>query len=220
MHLSYNMDAYASLFGFIGTCLATAINFTSIPRFFTLWKTQDLNLISHTFFLFNCLNSALWLSVGVATGTDDIIRANTVVLTCSTLYLAIYHTVKKDLVKFMSLYIAVMIGLLYTLVTYVNSENITMVAGIVNILLVLAPLEQLKHVLREKSGKYIDMNMMCIALPCGFCWMMYGVCLRMWQMIVPNLIGTLSCVVMICMYFAFQPKGESTTKSTSMKKGR
>ena len=203
------MEAYAPLFGFLGTCFVSIINFTPIPGFIGLWKTKDLKMIPHTFFVLNNLNSVLWLSMGVATGTADVVRSNTIAVIFTTMYLLIYHLVKGDLVTFFPPYAALMGSIFYGLVTYLDGGNITRCAGLVNTLMVLSPLEQLKHVFREKDNKYIDMYIMSIALPCSFCWMMFGVCQGIWPMIVPNLIGTLSCSALITMYFAFR-KGSTT----------
>lgn len=171
-------------------------------------------MIPHTFFVLNNLNCVLWLSMGVSTGTMDIIKSNAIALIFTTLYLMIYHLVKGDTLTFIPPYAALMGSIFYGLVNYLNGEYITMLAGIVNTFMVVAPLEQLKHVFREKDSKYIDMYIMSIALPCSFCWMMFGVCQNMWPMIIPNLIGTLSCSAMITMYFAFR-KGSSIVEPTT-----
>lgn len=201
------MEAWTSVFGLVGTGLATAINFMPIPSFITLWKTRDLKLISHSFFLLNGLNSTLWLSMGVVTNTLDVIRTNVMVLLCSTAYLTVYHSVKGDLHRFMSLYIVGLAGLLCVLVSYCSGDFITTVAGVVNTLLALAPLEQLRHVCREKENKYIDMYIISLALPCNFCWLLFGLSLEIWAMVVPSLLGTLSCSALIILFCVYQKKG-------------
>ena len=73
--------------------------------------------------------------------------------------------------------------------------------------MVLAPLEQLRHVFRTKDCKYIDIYIMSLALPCSFCWMMFGVCLKIWALIVPNLVGTVSCSVLVVLFVAYRKPG-------------
>ena len=215
------MEAYAPLFGFVGTCFVSVINFSPIPGFINLWKTKDLNLVSHTFFILCSINSVLWLSMGIATNTEDITRSNTIALAFNCVYLLVFHTVKGDLLTFIPVFAMLMSGLLYGLVHYVTADYITMMAGINNTLMVLAPLEQLRHVFRTKDCKYIDMYIMSLALPCSFCWMMFGVCLKMWAMIIPNFIGTMSCSILIAMFFAYRkPKKleePETTEKAPMK---
>jgi len=201
-------------------CCVSVINFTPIPGFLSLWKTRDLKMIPHTFFVLNNLNCVLWLSMGVSTGTMDVIKSNAIAVIFTTTYLMIYHLVKGDLLTFFPPYAALMGSIFYGLVTYLNGEYITMLAGIVNTFMVVAPLEQLKHVFREKDSKYIDMYIMSIALPCSFCWMMFGVCRNMWPMIIPNLIGTLSCTAMITMYFAYRKGSEKPTEKQETKIGK
>ena len=209
------MEAYAPIFGFAGTCFVSVANFSPVPGFITLWKSKNLNLVSHSFFILCAVNNLLWLSMGLASETFDIIRVNVIAFSFNTLYLLIFHTVKGDLLLFLCVYSVAMVTTLYSLVTYMSVEHITLMAGVNNTLTMLAPLEQLKHVFHTKDSKYIDIYIMTLTLPCSFCWLMFGVCLKIWAMIVPNLIGTLSCSVLIVLFLAYR-KPQQTDEGTEL----
>lgn len=204
------MEAWAPFFGGLGTFFVSIINFSPIPGFIGLWKSKDVRYVPHTFFVLINVNAMLWFSMGLVNNLPDMVRSNGMSLLFTYAYLLVIHLIKQDALTFMTVYSLLLSLVAYGLVMYVPPSTITMIAGINNTLMAISPLEKVKNVIKEKNNKYIDIVINGISLPTNFCWMMYGVCINSLPLVVPNVIGVLSCSTLIILYFLYrEPKAKA-----------
>lgn len=181
----------------LGFCLAP------IPALQKAGKLGSLHQFSYAALFSTLLNQFIWWVYGIQRGIMGIIIGNAITLPLSLLTVLIYHHYDKSLVSALSKYSVIFPLIALFSVTFISVDTLGYLCVAINIYSYVAPLEQIKPILKSKDPKFIDGTTTAVGLLNSILWGWYGLILGDIPMIIPNLIGmTLGCLQLILVGWA------------------
>jgi len=193
------MEAVALSLSGLGTILAVIVNISPISSLLKANKTKSLEEISHLYLLLANCNTTAWVIYSLKASKFPILVPNSLNFVLSLGFLAWYHKIAEDALKFLTGYFltvgsAVAVG--YGLIPI---DKLGIACVVVNFLGFAAPLEQVKPLLAEKDPRYLDMNVVGACFGCSFVWGVYGILTRNIFVITPNIAGFVICLLLTLM---------------------
>lgn len=167
----------------IGFCLAP------IPALQKAGKAGNIHQFSYAALFSTLLNQYIWWVYGFLRGISGIIIGNGMTVPLSLLTVLIYHHYDKSLVSYLTRYITIFLLLTIFSVTIISVDTLGYLCIAINIYSYLAPLEQMKPVLKSKDARFIDATTTAIGLLNSGLWGWYGILLGDLPMIIPNILG-------------------------------
>lgn len=167
----------------IGFCLAP------IPALQKAGKSGNLHQFSYAALFSTLLNQYIWWVYGILRGIMGLIIGNAMTLPLSLLTVLIYHHYDKSLVSALSKYMLIFPLIALFSVTVISVDLLGYICIAINIYNYVAPLEQIKPVLKSKDPKFIDVTTTIVGLLNCILWAWYGLILGDLPMIIPNLLG-------------------------------
>ena len=189
-----------NFFSASGSVLAFLFYLAPIPRLINCSRTKKVEEISHLALLFSNFTPFLWAVYSIAAEKSEIFYPNLVFFGMSLVYISGYHLIKGDTWEFMSVYVGTLMGLGLACLRVLPINLVGSLSSLMNILGCVSPLEMLGVVLKEKNGRYIDLNMLGAGLLCNGAWAAYGYLSEDVFILVPNFLGILIGLLQIFLF--------------------
>ena len=199
-------DLGSTIFGWVGTALATYFYIAPVVPFWKLIKGEITCKESPGVLLIcSFLNCILWSDYGLLTDQFSVYFANGVGGTITLIFITIYliHLANKKLLLscFYNMFLIACVVELYFLCYYVVPSKATgIAANIFNVLMYAAPGEKIYTVCKTDNYTLIPIFSTMGALICSTSWMLYGFYQGDFLLVLPNALGMASAVVQLVVY--------------------
>ena len=212
-------DIVGDIFGWVGTAISTFFYIAPIVPILKLiredatWKeTPGLLLICS---LMNCV---LWANYGL--NKDRFLQyfpnglGGFITLIYITIFLIYLADKKMGLSFFYTSCLAVIISGLELLFYLIIDVEVTgTIAMVFNVLMFAAPGEKMYTVCKTGNYQLIPIWSTIGAAACSGCWLMYGVYLSDFKIIIPNGLGILCAFIQAVVFIIFKIKSKKEKKS-------
>ena len=159
------------------------------------------------------MNCVLWADYGLL--HDRFLQyfpnglGGSITLVFITTYL-VYLAEKK--IPFALLYnlcsLAVVIGITFLFFQVIEANITGIIANVFNILMYAAPGEKIYTVFKTGNYELIPIWSTFGACACSASWLIYGIYLPDWLVIIPNLLGVICAILEIIIYYIFKGKAK------------
>ena len=211
-------DLVGKIFGWIGTAISTYFFIAPIVPFMKLIK-KEITVKEAPGLLLICtlLNCILWGDYGLLydrflqyfpNGLGGVITL--VWLTIFAIYLANKH------IGFVLVYLFIMYVIVADLTLifyfYVDKEVTGKIVLVFNVLMYASPGEKMVTVCKTGNYTLIPIWSTIGGTACSTCWMIYGIYIADWNVIIPNVLGVLCSIVQIVVYIIFKGRYKGDNK--------
>ena len=223
--MSEDEDLVGQVFGWIGSAfslfffIAPVVPYSQLIKEEITYKESPGILLICTFF--NCV---LWVNYGLKLDRFIVYFANgmggVITLIFITIFL-IYYANKKFLISFLLTLGLIAILSIFDLIffLFVPYEPIGIIASITNVLMYAAPGEKIITVFKTGNYKLIPIWSNIAGIACSGCWLIYGIYLIDWNIMVPNGLGLIFSIFQIVIFILYKKKkGEGKEKDDEEKK--
>lgn len=207
-------DLIGDLFGWVGTAIATYFYISPVVPFVKVVK-EEISYKDSPGILLICsfMNCILWADYGLILDRLQVYLANGIggfiTLMWITIFL-IFVAQKNCFFGFILnlLLIAAICGIAFVFYYIVDVEITGKVAMGFNILMYAAPGEKIFRVFKSGNYNLIPIFSSVGGLTCSLCWMMYGLYLMDYNMIIPNALGLFFAILQVFIYIIFYCKAK------------
>jgi len=216
------------------TLVGDVASFVTIAQFFSgafvcrdIYKKGSTRGFSTMPYTGGIALSVLMLKYGLILNDAAMIKVNVAGILLNVIYAVFFYTYAVDKYEEVLKPTAFAAGIVAVLLGYVeieSSENIEQRFGLILTLLMLAflgsPLLSVKDIIAQKDASMIPFPIILMATIVTFLWLLYGVILQNYFMIVQNLIAYILCVVQLILIFMYPGGGggEQSKKKKVVKK--
>ena len=199
-------DLGSTIFGWVGTALATYFYIAPVVPFWKLIKGEITCKESPGVLLIcSFLNCILWSDYGLLTDQFSVYFANGLGGTITLIFITIYliHLANKKILLscFYNIFLIACIIEIYFLCYYVIPFTATgIAANVFNVLMYAAPGEKIYTVCKTDNYTLIPIFSTIGALICSTSWMLYGFYQGDPLLVIPNALGMASAVVQLVVY--------------------
>lgn len=218
-------DLGSTIFGWVGTALATYFYIAPVVPFWKLIKGEITCKESPGVLLIcSFLNCILWSDYGLLTDQFSVYFANGVGGTITLIFITIYliHLANKKLLLscFYNMFLIACVIELYFLCYYVVPSKVTgIAANIFNVLMYAAPGEKIYTVCKTDNYTLIPIFSTMGALVCSTSWMLYGFYQGDFLLVLPNALGMASAVVQLVVYIIVRGRKKRKEGEALVKEG-
>lgn len=209
-------DIVGDIFGWVGSIISTFFFITPVVPFLKLMK-EEITIKESPGILLVCslMNCILWADYGLLKnrylqyGPNGL--GGSITLIFVTIFL-IYLAGKR--LDFAILYVSglliVVVGLFLLFYHVIDVELTGLIVMIFNVLMYAAPGEKMYTVIKTGNYKLIPIWSTIGALACSGCWLIYGLYLLDWNVIIPNGLGVLAAIIQIIVFLIYKKKAEKS----------
>jgi hypothetical protein len=208
-------DIVGEIFGWIGTVITIFFLLTPIVPLLKLMK-GEMKIKDYPGVLLICsfMNCVLWADYGLL--HDRFLQyfpnglGGSITLVFITTYL-VYLAEKK--IPFALLYnlcsLAVVIGITFLFFQVIEANITGIIANVFNILMYAAPGEKIYTVFKTGNYELIPIWSTIGACACSGAWLIYGLYLPDFLVILPNALGIIAAIIQIIVYMTFKKKAQT-----------
>ncbi len=199
-------DLGSTIFGWVGTALATYFYIAPVVPFWKLIKGEITCKESPGVLLIcSFLNCILWSDYGLLKDQFSVYFANGLGGSITLIFITIYliHIANKKILLscFYNIFLIACVIEIYFLCYYVIPFQATgIAANVFNVLMYAAPGEKIYTVCKTDNYTLIPIFSTIGALICSTSWMLYGFYQGDYLLVIPNALGMLSAVVQLVVY--------------------
>jgi solute carrier family 50 protein (sugar transporter) len=212
--MSEEGDIVGDIFGWVGTCISTFFFITPVVPFLKLVKGEITYKESPGVLLIcSFMNCILWADYGLI--HDRFLQyfpnglGGSITLVFITIFL-IFLAEKR--LSFVLLYLGCLgiaiLGISFLFYRIVRVDITGIVANIFNVLMYAAPGEKIYTVFKTGNYELIPIWSTFGACACSASWLIYGIYLPDWLVIIPNLLGVICAILEIIIYYIFKGKAK------------
>ncbi|CAG9333845.1 unnamed protein product [Blepharisma stoltei] len=194
-------DTQAAIFSALGIAFCFSLNLIPIKSLLRAKKTKDLKEISQLYLLVSAFNYASWLSYAIKMNQTGNWINNSICLILDLSWVIFYHVIKSDWKSFVPIFIILLGCIEVALFMLFPAYVIGFFAIACAISLYAAPIEQLGYVFKLKDHKYIDVLITSALIVTAGSWLLYGVAVKDWIIIGPNIAGIAFAIFQEIVYF-------------------
>ena len=202
------------IFGWTGTGLAIYFFISPVVPFCKLINEQmKINEIPGILLFCSFMNCILWADYGLI--HDRFLQyfpnglGGSITLVFITIFL-IFLAEKR--LSFVLLYLGCLgiaiLGISFLFYRIVRVDITGIVANIFNVLMYAAPGEKIYTVFKTGNYELIPIWSTFGACACSASWLIYGIYLPDWLVIIPNLLGVICAILEIIIYYIFKGKAK------------
>ena len=217
--MSEDDDLASTIFGWVGTALATYFYIAPVVPFLKVikgemrWQDSPGVLLICSF-----LNCILWSDYGLLEDKFSVYFANGLGGTITLIYISIFLIHLADRKVLLScvyhLFLIACIVEIYFLCYYIVDPYITgIIANIFNVLMYAAPGEKIIQICKNGNYKLIPIWSTIGGLACSTSWMLYGFYETDIIIIIPNALGVIASILQIVVFVIY--KGKSKKKENN-----
>ena len=211
-------DLVGDIFGWIGTAISTFFYLAPVVPFLKLIK-GEITIKESPGILLICtfMNCVLWGDYGLL--LDRFLQyfpnglGGAITLIWITIYLI--HLAKRE-IGYALLYIFILIvsvtGIALLFFFIVPSAVTGKIVLVFNVLMYASPGEKMITVCKTGNYNLIPIWSTIGGTACSACWLIYGIYLNDWNVIIPNALGVLCSIVQIIVYIVYKGKNKGTNK--------
>ena len=211
-------DLVGDIFGWIGTAISTFFFIAPVVPFLKLIK-GEITIKESPGILLICsfMNCVLWGDYGLL--LDRFLQyfpnglGGSITLIWITIYLI--HLAKRK-IGYALLYIFILtvsvVGITLLFFFIVPSAVTGKIVLVFNVLMYASPGEKMVTVCKTGNYNLIPIWSTIGATACSACWLIYGLYVKDWNVIIPNALGVLCSIVQIIVYIIYKGRYEGTNK--------
>ena len=211
-------DLVGDIFGWIGTAISTFFFIAPVVPFLKLIK-GEITVKESPGILLICsfMNCVLWGDYGLL--LDRFLQyfpnglGGSITLIWITIYLI--HLAKRK-IGYALLYIFILtvsvVGITLLFFFIVPSAVTGKIVLVFNVLMYASPGEKMVTVCKTGNYNLIPIWSTIGATACSACWLIYGLYVNDWNVIIPNALGVLCSIVQIIVYIIYKGRYEGTNK--------
>ena len=213
-------DLVGDIFGWVGTTISTYFFIAPVVPFLKLIKGETTIKESPGFLLIcSFLNCILWADYGLL--KDRYLQyfpnglGGSITLIWITIYLIYLADKKIQLALLYNLGLIVcVIGLAYLFYFVINVDLTGKIVLIFNVLMYAAPGEKMYTVCKTGNYKLIPIWSTIGGTAGSVCWLIYGIYVYDWNIIIPNGLGVICSIIQIFVFIIYKNKEASTGGET------
>ena len=217
--MSEDDDLASTIFGWVGTALATYFYIAPIVPFVKVikgqmtWKQSPGVLLLCSF-----LNCILWSDYGLITNQFLLYLANGLGGTITLIYITIFliHVADRKVLLslFYNFFLICCIVEIYFVFYYLVPFKVTgIIANIFNVLMYAAPGEKIYQICKGASYQLIPIWSTIGGTACSTSWMCYGIYQKDIYVVIPNALGVLASIVQIVIFVIYRRKQKNKAQS-------
>ena len=216
--MSGDSDLVGDIFGWIGTAISTFFYITPVVPFLKLIKGEmTIKEVPGVLLICTFMNCVLWGDYGLL--YDRFLQyfpnglGGAITLVWITIYLI---QLAGRQIGFALLYNAILIAAVVgiaTLFYFVVPVEVTgKIVLVFNVLMYASPSEKMVTVCKTGNYNLIPIWSTIGGTACSACWMIYGIYLQDWNVIIPNVLGVLCSIVQIVVYLIYKRRYKGDVK--------
>lgn len=212
--MSEEDDLGSTIFGWVGTVLATYFYIAPIVPYIKLIKNEKtLKEVPGVLLICSFLNCIFWSDYGLLEDKFSVYFANGIGGTITLIYITIflvYLAGKKILMSCVyNLFLIACVVELYFVCYYLVPSKVTgIIANVFNVLMYAAPGEKMYTVFKTGNYELIPIWSTIGGAACSTSWMLYGFYEGDLLLVIPNALGVIASIVQIVVYLIFRGKGK------------
>lgn len=211
-------DIIGDIFGWVGTAISTFFYIAPVVPFSKLIKGEIKCKESPGVMLIcSFMNCILWADYGLLYDRFLQYFPNGLggVITLIFITIFLIHLADKK-IGYSLLYTACLIvgvvGLSLLFYFVVDKEITGKIALVFNVLMYASPGEKMITVCKTGNYKLIPIWSTIGGAACSSCWMIYGIYLQDWNVIIPNALGILASIVQVVVFLIYKGRYKETNK--------
>ena len=187
-------------------------------------KNKDVEKFSEDMYIVSCVNCAIWVLYGIVTpGRLAPLVTNAVGLAMNLVYVLIFAVsnppnYRRFVLKVLSIpaIITMLVLVVYLIIpatkddeTKTQEKLLGITADVFNLLMYSGPLTIISVVRKSKSVFYMPLPLTIGSTLCSCSWLLYGLKVMDWWIIIPNGGGCFLSAVQIVVYMSFMNTNET-----------
>mmetsp|Transcript_33284 Transcript_33284/g.58400 ORF Transcript_33284/g.58400 Transcript_33284/m.58400 type:complete len:220 (+) Transcript_33284:968-1627(+) len=183
-----------------GAILIILLNLSPAPSMLKAWKNQSTKGMS-AFFLLSCnYCGVFWTIYSYKIGNYPMMYNNIPPTLISLIWTCLYFAIEKRLASFLLKYLTVTLALTAIFIQWVDISFTGTVAVLANLGIILAPIEFIANVIKEKNPNMLDLNILAASTLCSLDWAAYGWLHKDFFVIAPNIFGLYMSLMQVVVY--------------------
>ena len=211
-------DFVGNIFGWVGTVISMFFYIAPVVPFLKLIK-GEISCKESPGILLICsfMNCILWGDYGLLLDRFLIYFANGIGGTITLIWIVIFiiHYVEKRFAMallYNLILIIAIIGIAMLFFFIVPYEVTGKIAMVFNVLMYASPGEKMITVFKTGNYKLIPIWSTLGGTACSACWMIYGIYLVDWNLIIPNALGVIFSIIQIIVFLFYKLKNGNEVK--------
>ncbi|KAF2078022.1 hypothetical protein CYY_000660 [Polysphondylium violaceum] len=196
-----NKEVWIIVTQVLGNIFVSLIVLSAIPTFWRIEKTQNVGKLNIYPFVVFCGSSMSWVAYGSLCNVVGVVPVNCLAMLFNLLYISIFLSASQDKLKNRKvtlsffLYISFMVSFILILYWLVTPHYISQILGwfcsILTSIFIFSPIFFFYYMIKEKSVESLSVTMSAICLCSGTTYSIYGLLIKDYFVMVPNVIGVI-----------------------------